>query len=320
MHFFQKNGGVLYLGSVVRCALVKELRGDCPAPLMNCIHDVLMFKMHRSVKSIVTCFALFCLVQKACASDTPATAASAPLRFGVLNQQSPIQTAERWNPILRYLTRKTGIPLQLKIGATVEQTDAMMGREELDLVFTNHNFQSEFDGKYKVFARWAGKPIHGVLVVHEDSNVKTLADIEGKTVVFPSSDALVAYAVPIVALRNAKISVTERFAGSQDGALAQLKARQADAAAVNTRFLDQYVKRERFPYRIIFKSDPFNELPIVVHPRVPVEKVSAIKQALLHFAHDPLAAEMRDKNCPGFEAAEEGDYDNVRRVYRMIGQ
>jgi phosphonate transport system substrate-binding protein len=240
--------------------------------------------------------------------------------FGVLNQQSPIQTAERWNPILRYLTKKTGIPLQLKIGATVEKTDAMMGREEFDLVFTNHNFQTEFDGKYKVLVRWAGNPIHGALVVHEDSAVKSLSDLQGKIVGFPSPEAFVAYAVPMVALKDAKVSVFEKFAGSQDGALAQLKARQVEAAAINTRFLGQYAKQESLRYRIIYQSEPFHELPIVVHPRVAAEKVAALKQALLELAHDPLAAEIRARQCPGFEMTEEHEYDNVRRVYRMIGQ
>ena len=66
-----------------------------------------------------------------------------PLAFGVLNQQSPALTAERWNPILHYASTVAGVPLQLKMGRTVQDTNAMMARGELDFVFTNHNFQSE---------------------------------------------------------------------------------------------------------------------------------------------------------------------------------
>lgn len=276
--------------------------------------------MHRPLKYFLVWIALACLIQVAWAADTHVPERSAPLMFGVLNQQSPIQTAERWNPILRYLTKKTGIPLHLKIGATVKQTDAMMGREEFDLAFTNHNFQSEFDGKYKVLVRWAGNPIHGALVVHEDSKARSLSDLQGKTVGFPSAEAFVAYAVPMVALKDARVSVMQKFAGSQDGALAQLKARQVEAAAVNTRFLEQYAKREHLRYRIIFQSEPFHELPIVVHPRVAAERVAALKQALLELAQDPSAADICAERCTGFEMTEEHEYDNVRRVYRMIGK
>ena len=37
-----------------------------------------------------------------------AAAQDRPLAFGVLNQQSPARTAERWNPILHYLTMMIG--------------------------------------------------------------------------------------------------------------------------------------------------------------------------------------------------------------------
>ena len=96
----------------------------------------------------------------------------ASLTFGVLNQQSPALTAERWNPILHYLSIQSGVPLQLRMGRTVQETDAMMGRGDFDFVFTNHNFQSDFDAvAFKVLARWAGEPIRAVIAVPADSPV-----------------------------------------------------------------------------------------------------------------------------------------------------
>lgn len=244
-----------------------------------------------------------------------------PLLFGVLNQQSPIQTAEKWNPLLRYLSQKTGIPLELKMGLTVEQTDAMMGREEFDLVFTNHNFQKEFDGKYKVLARWAGQPIHGVIVVLDNSTARQIKDLHGRAVAFPSLEAFAGYAVPVVALKDAGVAVSAKFAGNQEGALAQLKAGQVDAAAVNSSFLEPYALRENLRYRKIFVSEPYHELPVIIHPRVPPEQVAALQQALLNMHGDPAAAPvLKQAHSHGFEAAEEASYDNVRKTYRAIGQ
>ena len=45
-----------------------------------------------------------------------AAAQQPPLAFGVLNQQSPALTAERWNPILHYASTVSSVPLQLKMG------------------------------------------------------------------------------------------------------------------------------------------------------------------------------------------------------------
>ena len=94
----------------------------------------------------------------------PANGQPAPLAFGVLNQQSPALTAERWNPILHYVGTAAGIPLQLRMGRTVQETDAMMARGDFDFVFTNHNFQSDFDAvPFKVLAR-RSELTHHVLI------------------------------------------------------------------------------------------------------------------------------------------------------------
>ena len=45
------------------------------------------------------------------------------LNFGVLNQQSPARTAQRWNPILKYLSEATG----LRFDATVPVHEITIG-------------------------------------------------------------------------------------------------------------------------------------------------------------------------------------------------
>ena len=244
------------------------------------------------------------------------------LAFGVLNQQSAVLTAERWNPILDYVTMMSGVPLRLKMGPTVQDTDAMMGRGEFDFVYTNHNFQSEFDHiAFRVIARWSGDPIHGVLAVPADSEVRNLRQLDGKRVAFPSNDAFVAYAVPVVALRQVGVKVTEVFAGNQEGVLAQLKARRVDAGAVNSRFLRDYQARENVTFRQIFMSDGYPDLAVIAHPRVPASTVDKVRKALLGLKQDPQAARLREQlRFNGFERASDRDYDGVRRIYRQIGQ
>lgn len=250
-----------------------------------------------------------------------AQAEQPPLIFGVLNQQSPIKTAERWNPILSYLTQKTGIPLRLKMGTTVNATDAMMGREEFDLAFSNHVFQAEFDGKYDVIARWAGRPIHAVIAVPEHGPARRLEDLRGRTVAFPSPEAFAGYAVPMKALRDGNIEVNAVFAGNQDGALARLKLGMADAAAVNSRFLDQYAEREGLRHRRIFVAGPFHDMPVVARKRLPAASVDALRRALLGMRNDPAAASaLAQAGCQGFAAATDADYDDARHAYRAIGQ
>jgi len=245
------------------------------------------------------------------------------LLFGVLNQQSPTLTAERWNPILGFVTARTGVALRLAMGPTVQETDAMMGRGQFDFMFTNHNFQTEYEGVgYRVIARWKGEPIRGVIAVQADSPMQALRELDGRSVAFPSPDAFVAYAVPVVALKKARVTVAETFAGNQEGALAQLAARRVDAAAVNSRFLEQYAaKKPEFRFRVLFQSEPYPDLAVIVHPRVPARTVAAVREALVGMDRDPQGAEILQRvGAKGFEPAADRDYDGVRRIYKAIGQ
>ena len=253
---------------------------------------------------------------------TAPAAAESPLVFGVLNQQSPALTAERWNPILHYLTSATGVPLTLKMGPTVDETNAMMARGAFDLMFTNHVFQSEFDGLgFRVIARWAGDPIRTVIATPADSPIRELRELEGKAVAFPSREAFVGYAVPLGALRGARVTVTEVFAGNQEGAMAQLKARRVAAAAVNSRFLAQYAEREGVRFREIYVSEGYPELAVIAHPRLDAATVQQLRTALIGMAGDPAAAPTLARvKFRGFAPAADRDYDGVRRVYRLIGQ
>jgi phosphonate transport system substrate-binding protein len=251
-----------------------------------------------------------------------AVAEQTPLTFGVLNQQSAALTAERWNPILEYVGSTSGVALRFRMGATVQDTNAMMGRGEFDFMFTNHNFRPEYDGVgYRAIARWGGDPIRMVVAVIHDSRITGLGQLAGKKVAFPSRDAFVGYAVPMVAFKKAGVQVEEVFAGNQEGAMAQVKTRRVEAAAVNSRFLAQYSEREGVEFRAIYTSEPFPELAVVVHPRVPASVVDKVRQALVAMTTDPIAGPVLEQaKCPGFEPATDRDYDGVRRIYRSIAQ
>jgi phosphonate transport system substrate-binding protein len=240
-----------------------------------------------------------------------------PWVFGVLNQQSAARTAERWNPVLNYLSDTTGQRFELRMGATVKNTNAMMGRGEFDFAFTNHNFRREFDGVYRVIARLSGPPIYGVIAVNADSAITQLHQLKGRRIAFPSREAFAAYAVPVQALLEAKVSVIPVMAGNQDGALAQLKAQQVDAVGVNSRFLTQFAARHGLSYREIFTSPGYADLPVIAHPRVNERAANAVRQALIGMRQDPRGlAILNSAGFEGFEAA--SDYANVRKAYRAV--
>jgi phosphonate transport system substrate-binding protein len=57
------------------------------------------------------------------------------LWFGVIIHRSPTLTAEFWNPMLRYIAARSGVPLQLKVAKTGPEHTAMVGRGELHFLY-----------------------------------------------------------------------------------------------------------------------------------------------------------------------------------------
>jgi phosphonate transport system substrate-binding protein len=218
------------------------------------------------------------------------------------------------------------VPLALKMGKTAPDTEAMTLRGEFAFVYTNTLFTPErVRLGYRAIARPKTPGIRSLIVVPDDSPLKTLADLNGRRMTFPSRIAFLGYAVPGDALKRAKIEVTPTFAGNQEGAMAQLQAGASDAAAVNSQVLEDYARRENFRYRVLWRSEPYQDLPIMANPAVPKARVEAVRRAFIGMAADPAGGEILEAGAAllkltgplGFVSAENKDYANYIEFYRQ---
>lgn len=263
-------------------------------------------------------FAAFVMQSSALAGDKAYS-------FYVLNQRSVALAAQYWNPIMTYVSRKSGVPLELKLAKTAQEGNAIAERLGYDFQYTNHFFTPERDRLgYRVIARPAGPGIRSQIVVPQDSPIQTLQDLNGKEVGFVSRDGFTGYWVPYDALLRAKVQVDVVFTGNQESSFAQLKVSKIAAAGVNSSVMARYARRESFAYRALWTSEIYHDLCIMANPRVPAEKVAAVRAALINMAKDPegrpvlqAGADLIKMNGDlGFVAAENRDYDNYRKFYR----
>lgn len=245
--------------------------------------------------------------------------------FGVLNQRSISLTAEYWNPILQYISQKSGVPLRLSLAKTAPETDAMISQGSLDFIYSNTIFTPGNEGAgYQTFARPIGPTIQGQIVTLENSAPHTLKDLQQLEVGFPSLIAFVGYALPMNALLEQGITVKPVFAGNQEGIMAQLKFGRVIAAGVNSKVMHDYAKRENIAYRVLWTSAPYLDLPIAAHPRVPQKIVAALRAALLGMSQDAEGIKILQasaaliKQAPplGFVATDNREYQNYREFFR----
>ena len=259
------------------------------------------------------------------AFGVPGWSQNQPLSFGVIIWRSPVLTARFWNPILRYVSDKSGVPLQLKVANTGPEHTAMVRRGEYHFLYSNHNFIKENEESgYRVFARSKDDIGTGEIVVLKDSPIHSLTELEGKEVVFPHIAAFYGYHLPMDGLLRKGIQVTPLFAGNQEGAMGQLKAGRVIAAGVNAEVMRAFAQREHLAYRTLWSSEMYVSLALSALPSVPAETVKAVRDAFIKMADDPEGAkvlmaskEVLQAQAPlRFIAAKDSEFDNIRKFYR----
>jgi phosphonate transport system substrate-binding protein len=269
------------------------------------------------------------LLVAALALQTPQAAAQTPQpaahTFYVLHQRTVSLTAQYWNPILTYVSARSGVPLELKLAKTAKEGNALAEAGKFDFLYTNHFFTPERDRLgYRVIARPAGPGIRSQIVVPVDSPIQSLPDLAGKEVAFVSPDGFTGYWLPMDALMRAKVDVKVVFTGNQEASSAQLRIKKIDAAGVNSSVMARYGRREQFEYRALWTSEIYQDLCIMANPKTPPEKVAAVRKALVAMTQEPdglrilqAGADLLKSNSElGFVSADNRDYDNYRKFYR----
>jgi phosphonate transport system substrate-binding protein len=246
--------------------------------------------------------------------------------FNVLNHRSIALTAQYWNPILLYVSQKSGVPLELKLNRTAQENTAKAETGMYDFVYTNHFFTPDRDRLgYRVIARPKGPGIRGQIVVARDSPVKDLRELEGKEVAFPTPDGFTGYWVPMDALLNNGVSVKAVFSGNQEASIGLLRRDEVAAAGVNSSVLERFSRRSDFHYRVLWSSRLYNDLCIMAKPSLSKDKTDAVRAAFVGMAKDPAGRKILEAGANllkledelGFVSSDNRDYDNYRAFYKQ---
>lgn len=245
--------------------------------------------------------------------------------FSPVNQWDIKLTAAYWNPIINYVSEKSGVKLNLKIGRTSADTTSYVLANEVEFVFSNHLFSPEREQLgWKVFARRNTPTLQGQIVVPADSGITDIAQLKGQEVAFSGPEAFVIYKVPYAHLLSKNVDVKVVFAGNQNAAFAQLFSGKVAASGGNSQLVESYSRREGKKFRVLWSSEPFQDLALMASGKVPEKDAKAVASAFIAMYKDPKGQEIlhqasKEVGLPNdayFIAASGADYAAYRRFYQ----
>lgn len=200
--------------------------------------------------------------------------------FGVVPQGSPYALAKIWQPLIRQLTRPTDHRLRFQTAPSITRFQQRVLKGEYDYVYLNSLAYLEAHRKqgYQALVRQTN-PVQGILVVRKDSPL-TVSRLRGKTVAFPSPQALGATLLTRAELKKRGIGYSVSYVGTHQSAYQGVLLGRYAAAGGITRTLNMLPTEKRDQLRILLTTPEVTGHVIAVHPRVPAAERQRVTQTL----------------------------------------
>lgn len=244
-----------------------------------------------------------------------AMAAPEEIVFGVVPQQAASRLARLWTPLLERLALDTGLRITFSTAPDIPEFERRLAAGEYDVGYMNPYHYTAFSQHpgYRAFAREKDKKLKGIIVVQADSPVRDLADLANEPVAFPSPAAFAASVVTRAEFERRGIPIEASYVSSHDSVYRTVERGIFAAGGGVIRTFENMAPEIRDRLRILWTSPGYTPHAFAAHPRVPAESVArllAAMEALEESAPDLLAT----LNFKGIEAADDGDWDDVRRL------
>ena len=206
----------------------------------------------------------------------------------VVPQLASIQVDRDWTPLLSKLEQVTGYRFKLLAYNEFPRFELALNQGVPDLVYLNpyHMVVAKQKNQYRPLIR-DSSPLSGILVVRQNSPIKKLTDLDGKSIAFPSPNALAALYMRAFLAEKINIKATPVYVGSHQNVYRHVLLGEVAAGGGIKSTLGKESKVVRSQLNVLFTTPDISPHPIAAHPRVPTEVSKKIVAALLAMRNDP---------------------------------
>ena len=237
-------------------------------------------------------------------------------KFGLIPQQGASKLSKVWTPFFQYLEEKTNYKFQFATARNIPTYEKRLLAGKYDFAYMSpyHYVQFQKLAGYDAFAKAKGKRLKGILVVHKDSPINTLADLNDAELAFPSN-AFAANRVPRAILNQSDVGYDPKFVASHDSVYRNVSKGRYPAGGGVLRTYRNTSPEYRNNLRILWTSDGYTPHAFAAHPRVPKNVVEDVQRVMLDMDRDPKGkAILKSLRLMGFEAGADVEWNDVRAL------
>lgn len=194
-----------------------------------------------------------------------------------------------WTPLLERLGHQMGISLNLKLSPSIPRFEALLLEGRPDFAFLNpyHQVMAARAHGYVPLVR-NGKPLTGILVVRKDSPIRSVRELAGTDLAFPSPNAFGAslWMRALLAERE-RINFNPLYVQTHGNVYRQVMRGSAAAGGGVNLTLSQETPEVRDGLRVLLETPEAASHPLSAHPRVPAMVQRQVTEALLSLTGEP---------------------------------
>ena len=255
--------------------------------------------------------------------------AGGQLILGIHPYKSPSVLVNKYQPLVRYLSKKLSIPVEINISKDYESHINSIGNNEFDIAYmgpASYVKLTEQFGKKTILAKQTIKgkaSFKGAIIVSQGSHIKSLNELQQKRFAFGDVASTMSHLVPRYMLIKAGISIKDlkqhRFYGSHDNVALAVLTGDADAGAVKEAVYYKYKTRG---LRVLKFTPDISEHLFVASSKLKKELIKDIQYIFLNMnVNNRLEKKILNSIKPGmdgFTKAKDSDYDNLRVILKTI--
>jgi phosphonate transport system substrate-binding protein len=247
------------------------------------------------------------------------------LKVAVGSIMSAQETVVYYHQLLEYIADKLSRKIKLVQRKTYSEINELIGMGQIDLAFICSGPYSggkeKFGFQALAMPRFRGSHLYqAYLIVNKGSSFQTLDDLKGKSFAFTDPESNTGKLVPTYWLSETGAKPEDFFGKtiytySHDNSIKAVAMSLVDGAAVNGQVWEYYNHRNPVmtaKTRIVKKSQPFGNPPVVASSRLPNQMKAHIQGLLFSMHQDPEGKKILDElMIDGFIVPKEECYDPI---------
>ena len=261
---------------------------------------------------------------------------SDPMQFAVSSSVTPDRLAAQYEPVLRVLEDKLGVPVHMVVVRDYADLTGRLTRGDVDLAWLpalEYVRASRLDPGLHVLAvpveRASDPNYRGVILAMRGQGIETVKDLVGRTFCYVNPTSASGYLYPRTLLREAGLDPDTMFREAEfvhehRRVLEALVTGRCDGAATYEGLVG---KAGEFGYRpdrfqVIATTGPIPFGPYVASGKLSRERAEEIRRALLSLSPGSAAARQvfgGQGDFAGFEPLDERAYDPLRAKAQASG-